>query len=205
MLIMDCRKGIVWVIFAAILLSTASAQAAPTIPLFMVNQTDCTQGDVLLVSSSILEGDNPLDQWWFTYNGTLGNMSAAVNGTNDLIWFTDALEGNYTVAGHVNDTNMVQADSGDFFVNIIASTTTTTSTTTSTTTTTIATTTTTLASGGGGSYVPSDTTSTTVAPTPTTTLAATGAAGNGLTSSQLATIAAVGVLAYAVAMGKKKK
>jgi hypothetical protein len=51
----------------------------------------------------LVNGSLPLDRWWFTVNGTVTNISAAVNGSNSLLWKTNGV-GNWSLFGFVNDT-----------------------------------------------------------------------------------------------------
>ncbi|MFH1055157.1 MAG: toxin TcdB middle/N-terminal domain-containing protein, partial [Candidatus Altiarchaeota archaeon] len=103
---------------------TTSTTLPPKIVTFTVNESNALQGSALLVSTGLQNGTNPLGSWWFHYNGTLGNVSSAVNGTNTLLWGTSNLAGNYSLIAYVNDTTGDNNTKTGVWVNIYTTTTT---------------------------------------------------------------------------------
>ena len=102
------------------------------ITFFDVNETNVLQGVVLNVNITINNGTNAHESIGFEINGTLGNRTNTYfNDSNSLLFFTETLEGNYSIMAWANDTsnNLNWSNTtaaSDIWVNIFTTTTTTT-------------------------------------------------------------------------------
>jgi hypothetical protein len=69
-----------------------------------ISDLDPYEGEQIDITISMSRGSFSPDTCWFTYNGTVGNITESLTGTNILQWDTTGLTGNYSVVGHCNDT-----------------------------------------------------------------------------------------------------
>jgi hypothetical protein len=91
----------------------------PTIKSFTSNTSNTMSCSPVLLTMGVDNGTNILDQVWFTYNGTLGNITAAVNGTNNILWVDTCKVGNYSLKAYVNDTENNQNNTNGVWVNFM--------------------------------------------------------------------------------------
>jgi len=88
---------------------------------FTLNQTHVYAGRDVAVTANIQNNSIPLQYLIISYNGTQGNISVAVNGSNIVMLPTTGLLGNYTIRGYVNDTSSNYNYSAEVYVLVIES------------------------------------------------------------------------------------
>jgi hypothetical protein len=123
--------------------STTTTSTTPAVPVQIsgcqVTPAIAVLGGSINVSASIVEHATPLDQFWFTLNGSFVGEQTAVNGTNVFEYPLMLLgTGIYHVICFVNDTASLQNNTAGENVSFqIVTTTTATTTSTTVTSTTI--------------------------------------------------------------------
>lgn len=157
--------------------STTSTTIPPWVSDIWSNQTSILQGGTLEVNLTIQDGGSVLDKVWFTWNGIIQAIQAAISGSNILTWDTTGSTGTYDIIGYVNDSQgNVNSTDTDWSVAVVFTTTTSTTLTsttststisisTSTSTTSTSTTSTTVVSTSTSSSTSTSTTSTTTSST----------------------------------------
>jgi len=131
--------------FSAYVLGAEAPYVAPSVVGVGMGASNVWAGQNVATTVTVEAGRDDLSWVWFKYNNTIGGSSYAVNGSNNFVFNTTGLYGNYTVSGYVNDSNNTIRSLAGPNVNIYTTTTTSsTSSTTSTTTTTTTSTTTTI-------------------------------------------------------------